>query len=101
MNLNFKFSKSSASMPKIKLSLALWGLVAIIAVLAGLVIFKEVRKVTGVQTDSAAIFNRIVRVNMAQYKDLETRLTENSSFEPQPVPGAEAFSASPELQDEE
>ncbi|HEX3100073.1 MAG TPA: hypothetical protein VHQ41_03850 [Patescibacteria group bacterium] len=96
LKFNFKFNKlSGSSLPKVKLSVVLWVVIGIVAVLSGLVIFKEVRKVTSVQTDNSAIFDRIVRVNLNQFKDLENKLGENSSFQPVIIPGANAFSTPP------
>lgn len=76
-------------------SIVLWVFLGIILVLTGLVIFKEVRKVTQVQTNPEGALDRIVRVNLTQHQALEKLLGDNSSFEPQPVPGANAFGSAP------
>ncbi len=80
---------------KIKLSLILWVVLAVIAVMTGLVVYNELSKVTAVQTDQDTIFDRIVRVNLNQFNAVEKRLSENSSFQPVPVPGASVFGPAP------
>ena len=97
MKLSLNLKSGTAAIHKLKdnFSLGLWVFLFIIAVLTGLVIFKEVRKVSQVQTDTSGLWDKIVRVNLSLHKNLETRLSENSSFQPQTVPGVKAFSAAP------
>lgn len=96
-SLNFKSGSgvSALNIFKHNLGLVLLCAIAIIAVLTGLVIFKEVRKVSQVQTDTSGILDKIVRVNLTQHQALEKQLGDNSSFEPIPVPGADVFGAAP------
>ena len=94
-SLNLKTVAALLDRVKSNFSLVLWVFLGIIIVLTGLVIYQEVRKVSSVQTDTAGILDRIVRVNMGQHESLEKKLGENSSFQPWPVAGADAFGPAP------
>lgn len=93
--INLKGLDALLDKAKGKLSILLWVFLGIIVLFTGLVIFQEVRKVTLVQTDTSGILDRIVRVNLGQHQALEKRLGENTSFQPWPVAGADAFGSAP------
>ncbi len=78
-----------------KLSILLWLFLGVITILVGFMILQEMRKVSSVQTDTAGILDRIVRVNMGQHESLVQQLGENASFQPWPVSGADAFGLAP------
>ena len=64
--------------------------------MAGFVIFNEARKVSQARTDnSASSIGQILRVNIAQHEELLKRLDENSRFQPQDIPNADAFGNPP------
>lgn len=97
MKLSIDLKSGAMLLSKLKsnYSILLWGFLGVVALLTALVAFKEISKITLIQTDTAGILDKIVRVNLNSHQTIETRLGENSSFEPQPVPGADAFGAAP------
>lgn len=99
-NFNLKSSGSLINKIKSNYSILLWGFLGVIGLLTALVVFREVNKISLVQTDTAGILDKIVRVNLDKHQAIEKQLGENSSFEPQPVPGAGAFGAAPQPEQE-
>lgn len=93
--INLKGLGNLVNTVKGKFSILLWVFLGLIIIFTGLVIFQEVRKVTSVQIDTSGILDRIVRVNLQQHGELENRLGENTSFQPWPVAGADAFGLAP------
>lgn len=92
INLN---TASVINFAKHKFFIILWVFLGVIAVLTGLVVYNEVQKISQSQADTAGIMDKIVRLNLTQHQTLEKRLSENSSFQPIPVPGANAFGMPP------
>jgi hypothetical protein len=97
MKLDFKNLGSLAIGDKIKnnVSLLLLIVLGIIALMAGFVMFKEVRRVSQVRTDTSAVTGQIVRVNVTQHQAIEQKLEENLRFTPEIVPNADAFGSAP------
>ncbi len=95
LSLNLKSVGAVTNILKNNFSIVLWVFLGLIALLTGLVIFREVGKVSQVQTDTSGILDKIVRVNLGSYQALEKRLGENSSFRPGPIDGADSFGPAP------
>ncbi len=74
-----------------KISIILWLFLGLVLLLVVWVVFSEVAKINQIQTDLSSAQNRIVRVNMDKYKEVEQRLNENASFSPKVIPGTDAF----------
>lgn len=97
MKLSFNIKGDSiVKLFKHNLSIVLWAFLLVVALMTGWIIWGELSKISQVRTDNAAIQSKIVRLNLAKYRELEARLDENARFQPQPVPRADAFSAAPQ-----
>ena len=95
LSINLK-GVSIVPLLKKNISLLLLVFLVLVALLAGLIVFNEVRKVSQARTDnSAANIGRILRVNTGKHEELEKQLDENSRFIPQDVPNADAFGSPP------
>lgn len=97
MNISFKNLSSLSLGEKLKnnVSLLLLIFLGIVALMAGFVMFKEVRKLSLASMDTSAVTGQIVRVNMTQHQAIEQRLEENLRFTPEIVQNADSFGSAP------
>lgn len=93
LSVNIKFS-SLVGIFKKNLSLVLLGFLVLIFLMAGFVVYGEIRKITESKGNPATA-GQIVRVNLEGHKQLEKKLNDNMTYEPQSVDGAEAFGTAP------
>lgn len=90
--------KGLSILPLLKknISLLLLLFLVIVGLMAGYVIFGEVRKVSQARTDnSAASIGQILRVNITAHEELQKRLRENTQFVPGDTPNADSFGIAP------
>jgi hypothetical protein len=80
---------------KNNLSYSVAAVLAIVLVLTGLVVYRELGKISLVQVDQQRVLERMVRVNLSQEQALEKQLEENSRFEPVSIPDSNVFGTSP------
>ncbi len=98
MKLKFKIDFKNLTLLKIfkkHYSILLWLFLLVFVVLVGFVILGEYKKLL----QSKATVNdsdlKIVRVDLAKHKEIETKLNASSSFQPQAVPKAFVFGVEP------
>lgn len=96
MKLSFNIKGGSVlTTIKKKIGMLLGLFLLVVAILAGLVIYKEWKKISLVRSDTSGITGQIVKVNLNQYQDLETQLNDNINFAPQTIEGSESFGTAP------
>lgn len=95
-SLNFKISSVTELVSK-NLSIILLGVLGIIFLLVGWVVFAEIKKVSLVTEDNSGITGQLVRVHTGQHQELVKKLEESAKFSPKMIPGNEIFSTAPNL----
>lgn len=97
MKLDFKkLSSFKLSSLLMHISAVLLAFIVVMAAMVGWVVYKEVKKFTGLTIDTNVAQSQTIRVNMEKYQELQKRLDENAEFEPQAIPKAYVFSTPPE-----
>lgn len=91
--INLKFG-SLADLFKKQLSFVLLGFIILIAIMSLFEMYGEIKKITEANKSSISQA-QIVRVNLEGHQQLEKKLNDNSTFEPVPVAGADAFGTAP------
>lgn len=97
LNLNLKkLSSFKLSSIASNITLVLWIFLGLMILLVVWVILGEVRKVTGLSTDTSAAQSQVIRVNREKYNQLENRLNDSAHFSPEPTPKANSFGTPPD-----